>query len=1153
MDSNRQLFQTSLRLALMLACAGIVALPLHAQLTAAASAAVTPDALAKYDKNKNGKLDPDELAAMHADEAKAANAVKTSGNAPAAGGDAVVELSPFEVTTETDKGYSASNTLSGTRLNSSLEDIASSITVVTKQQLQDTAALDINDIFQYEVGTEGTGQFTDGSNDGRSGNDAQDNVNGNPTGANRMRGLAAANIAVGGFTSSTSIPIDTYNISSVEISRGPNSNLAGLSDAGGTVNLITNGANVNRESSSFSTRADSYGGYRAQIDLNRPIIKNKLSFRFSAVYNETGYVRKPSVDRTNRQQYAITYKPFKGTTINASIEGFHEFAQRANAVTPRDARSNWIANGSPTYDPIALTWTRAGITSAPITNINQLPAGITGIGSSNARDTMYIDQGAVAAIIRGALPSIATLGLSSLSQFTESSAPAVLDSRTGLPGGSLFHAFGVTDKSVYDWTKINNAAVNYEIQRAQTENVSLEQSVYNSSRQQLSVQAAWRREDQSDYRRMFLGQTDGVSATLEIDTNARLLDGRPNPFFMHPFFGGLAPQVYTRPLFRDSFRWQGAYTLNLKGEKNALKWLGMHRVAAYQETSTTISAPSSLRYHDTIYDNPDFQPALTALTATTNITANNAALFYPLYYVGNIPGGGITYANSGAVNPGGPQTASYLNTTTGKWNTSDPVNIKEVLFSYATQKKKLRGSGITIQSFLANDQIVPTLGVREDRVYTEDNRPLTLSNGLFDSTNLANFGLNKKWNQGKTRTKGVVVKPFKGFSFIDRAAEENSGIGAYLAEAIRGLNFYYNRSNSFQPSDTAYSVTLEQLPNPMGKTEEYGVALNMFNKFSVRLTHQETTQFHTRSSLGVVATRLMSIDFTGQQTLSFDLFDAAIGWQQQLNPNISLAAAQQAAAAQIGLTTDYIAQASGKTISDANDALSQGWELELQFNPTKFWTVKATGNKQIAIDSNISVYMSEYIAARLPLWTTIKDPSGNFWWLTSQGSQGVPQQYFNTNVLSPYTIAQATAGLRKPQTREYTLNLISNYRLAGLGGLASERFAWLKNATIGGAYRWASEAAIGYYGAAPDPVTGLITTLDKTRPFYDKAVGHLDLNASYRTKLFGNRIGTTFQFNVKDATEGGHLQGYAINPDGKYWAYRIIDPRQFIFTASFDL
>ncbi|HVS51081.1 MAG TPA: TonB-dependent receptor plug domain-containing protein [Opitutaceae bacterium] len=1108
-----------------------------------ATVAVTPAQLAKYDKNKNGVLDPDELSAMQADEAKAARnvqAAKGQPEAPSGEKSEVVQLTPFEVNASDDHGYAAQNTLSGTRLNSKLEDIAGSISVVTKQQLQDTAALDINDIFQFEIGTEGTSQFTDPSNDGRANNDAQDNVNGNPTGANRMRGLSSANIAVNGFTSSSSIPIDPYNLEAVEISRGPNSNIAGLSDAGGTVNLITSAANLTRETTGVSFRGDSYGGFRGTMDFNRPLIRNKLAFRFSAAYTEVGYVRKPSVDRTTRQQYALTYRPFPKTTLSATLEAFNEFAQRANSVTPRDTLTNWINRGRPTYDPVTNTST---VNGQPVAG---MAPGISGIGSSNARILQYIDNGTINIMERGNVPATPAFGVTA-EQFSESSAEAVV-------GGSLFHAFGSTNKAVYDWTKINTAASNYELQHAQTANVTLEQNVFNTPRNRLNFQGAWRREDQTDYRRMFIGQTDGVPAILEVDTNSRLLDGRPNPYFLHPFIGGLAPQVYKRPLRRDSFRWQGAYQLDLRHEQNLLKWLGLNNVVAYQETSTTVSAPTSTRYHDIVYDNPDFQTALAptaTVTNTTNVTGNAGALFYPLYYVGDKPGEGIKYANTGPVNPDGLYNAAIFNTTTGKWNLNDPVNIKEVYFAIGTQKKKLRTSGVTLQSFLWQDRIVPTLGVREDRVYTEDNRPLTLSGGYYDEANLNNFGINKKYNKGRTRTKGVVFKPFRGWSFLDREAGSSDGIGSYFAEAVRGLSFHYNRSDSFVPADTAYNVFLTQLPNPMGKADEYGVSLNLFNKFNLRLTHQDTIQFHTRSSLGVVATRLMSIDFPGQQTLNFNLYDDATTWQQQLHPEFSVAQAQDAAAKQIGFTTDYIAQASGKTISDANDAESKGWELELQFNPTRYWTLKATGNQQVAIDSNISVYMSQYIALRLPFWTTVKDPLGNLWWTLPNGSQ-TPQSYFNGNVLSPLTVALGNQGLKKPQTREYTFNIITNYRLAGLGSLA-ERFAWMKGVSVGGAYRWASQGAIGYYGSAPDPTTGLITTLDRSKPFYDKAVGHLDLNAAYRTRLFNNRIGATFQLNIKDATENGHLQGYAVNPDGRYWAFRIVDPRQFVLTASFDL
>ena len=41
-----------------------------------------------------------------------------------------------------------------------LEDLAASISVITKEQMADFALLDANDIFLYETGTEGTGQYT---------------------------------------------------------------------------------------------------------------------------------------------------------------------------------------------------------------------------------------------------------------------------------------------------------------------------------------------------------------------------------------------------------------------------------------------------------------------------------------------------------------------------------------------------------------------------------------------------------------------------------------------------------------------------------------------------------------------------------------------------------------------------------------------------------------------------------------------------------------------------------------------------------------------------------------------------------------------------------------------------------------------------------
>jgi hypothetical protein len=49
------------------------------------------------------------------------------------------------------------------------------------------------------------------------------------------------------------------------------------------------------------------------------------------------------------------------------------------------------------------------------------------------------------------------------------------------------------------------------------------------------------------------------------------------------------------------------------------------------------------------------------------------------------------------------------------------------------------------------------------------------------------------------------------------------------------------------------------------------------------------------------------------------------------------------------------------------------------------------------------------------------------------------------------------------------------------------------------------------------------------------------------------KVNTTLQFNVRNVQEGGRLQAISAYPDGTPNAYRIIEPRQFILSASFDL
>lgn len=61
----------------------------------------------------------------------------------------VVELSPFLVEAGEDSGYTATETLAGTRIRTNLSDVAASINVVTQQFLQDIAATNVEDVLAY--------------------------------------------------------------------------------------------------------------------------------------------------------------------------------------------------------------------------------------------------------------------------------------------------------------------------------------------------------------------------------------------------------------------------------------------------------------------------------------------------------------------------------------------------------------------------------------------------------------------------------------------------------------------------------------------------------------------------------------------------------------------------------------------------------------------------------------------------------------------------------------------------------------------------------------------------------------------------------------------------------------------------------------------
>jgi iron complex outermembrane receptor protein len=138
-----------------------------------------------------------------------------AGSASVSSGDEKVELSPFEVRALEDRGYVASETLTGTRVATQIKDLPYTVNVVTSEFFEDFAMFQLDDTFT------------------------------------QIGGLTSIDIGGGfnlrGFTSSSQLRDGFYrlgrygqtNIDRIEVIKGPNAGIYGRTSPGGMINMIS--------------------------------------------------------------------------------------------------------------------------------------------------------------------------------------------------------------------------------------------------------------------------------------------------------------------------------------------------------------------------------------------------------------------------------------------------------------------------------------------------------------------------------------------------------------------------------------------------------------------------------------------------------------------------------------------------------------------------------------------------------------------------------------------------------------------------------------------------------------------------------------------------------------------------------------------------
>ena len=1151
--------------------------------------------------------------------------------APAPAEDEVVTLSPFEVTAETN-GYFQSNTMSGTRLNSKIEDLGQSITVMSKEQMQDFAMLDVNDVFDHMASTEGTNSYSNFVTD-RTGA-VVDNVSLNPNNANRVRGIGNANIAFNNIEMTGRVPVDPLWIDSLELSRGPNANIFGLGNASGTVNQVAATANLTRNFNRVETRADSYGGWRGSLDVNRMLFRNKLAIRASYAYQHTAFIRKPSGEDTRRLSLQVKARPFKNTTITGSWYNYNNSAVRPNFTTPRDYYTDWFDAGRPGWNPVTRLVTFAdgrvmgnGNVVGSTTPYTAAPSFIT--GGAETRSPFQIGAPGEApywtiARYTGNPASPAGNNYSVTDPFSASAVgvgllttgPSDTYTATQQP---LYNSVAqpISDRSIYDWTEINlmgnsKAWDDVDIYLAQ-----IDQIILNTPRQTLAAQGTFLREDSKRVENQPMGRASVNSnvGQLQVDVNTHYLDGTPNPYFGRPYLRSNEPYLRNDPKVWDTARAQAVYRIDLSQEPSWLKWIGTQQILGYYEYKDRKNYSYNYRHTALDLDTPylqryasinaplGYQSNSNLLPQYLNASGalqplNNYARLNEQYYVGSTVGGPIEYAPSyfpeGATLPyvwGPSATQIFKDETTVGWTPGAGGG-------FSNLNTVVKTVGGVLQSTFLGGKLVGTFGLREDTVNDRNSPFPLLTSDLRDY----DFSSANRWDStwrvasGKTETMSVVARPFRDLRFIQSQIQTRSGVSRLLAETLGGLGLTYNKSDNFVAQGPAYDLFLNKLPNQTGTTKDIGVWLTLFDgKLSLRYTKFDTLQLNLRDGdIATMAQRILRYEgFVAND--AWNLRKQATAWLSGTGTGGTASDEQIAAAIKMPLEqyTGLRTIGANGTYAAVNDMQSKGHELEINYNPNRNWTVSASVTKTQAINTSAGAAVDDYIAERMPVWTTLEDPrytqttatidgvttpinaanistgaTGHLlWWniLGTQFSSGTTNGGYNAtnsaatnfagNVNAPMSVFRALIGRPRPQLREYQAKFNTRYNLAGL---TDHRI--LKNVSVGGSLRYQSKGSIGFYGLGYTDGMDLrqaanrILELDPNRPIYSPSETFVDMFMTYNTRMFNGRVRAKFQLNVRNVFEdGGDLQATQAFFDGRAATYRIVDPRQFILSATFEL
>ncbi len=456
----------------------------------------------------------------------------------------VIELSPFSVNTSRDVGYAAENTLAGSRLNSSLRDTAGSVSVFTKEFLDDLAITNVSELLQYSVNAEMN------TNENQAGSGQNPVINAQSLTPTMLIRGATASLGVDYFTSIT--PTDPYRVGRYEDSRGPNSILFGLGAPGGLINESSKTANPDRDTAALRYSLGSFGRSRFEVDANKVLKKNRLAVSLAGVQQENGGWRAFDFQDKKRIFGSATVRPTRQIKFTAMGEVGRELNAVIRNTVETDEALAWYDNRN-----------ARGVSAVTFAPTNTLPTaamqalGVTGrdgTRTGNNRRAVYIENDgtvfdAIGGFLTGSYNNALVRGPDGSPGVTASALKVPLDPKL-FPGN-----VNAAGPGMYREQRLRNFTLTGDWQATRHLAFNLG---YNYQ-----------------YSKALVHLMTGTDPTLRGDPNRTLgVNGAPNPYAGRLYYDGNWRRDVHAGDVRE-VRLSASYSLEPK-----TKWLGRHRFAA---------------------------------------------------------------------------------------------------------------------------------------------------------------------------------------------------------------------------------------------------------------------------------------------------------------------------------------------------------------------------------------------------------------------------------------------------------------------------------------------------------------------------------------------------------------------------------------------